>query len=123
MTERYITVKDQTDLPASIKPLVSFQMMGNNVEAVVVKVGEDFIRIVKNGSYSETLKVLKSQPLKEVTKYKLSGLFMGLTQVEEEFDTEAEAEERKNEYSRKINWDDTSLEITEIKKLVANTSL
>ncbi len=123
MTDRFITVKNQADLPDSVKPFVSFQLADNNVEAVIIKVGEDFIRVVKNGTYSETLKVLTKQPMKSVTKWRVVGSYLGLTDVNEVFDTEAAAKERENEYSQKANWQDTGLSIESFEQLVTDTSL
>ena len=123
MTDRVITVKNQCDLPDSIKPFVSFQLTDNNVEAVIVKVGEDSIRIVKNGTYSETLKVLTKQPLKSVTKYRLSGKYIGLTDVNEVFIDKYDAEVRLNEFSAKAGYDETGLTVEEFVEFVVDTSL
>lgn len=123
MTDRFITVKNQSDLPESIKPLVSFQLADNNIEAVVIKVGEDFIRVVKNGTYSETLKVLTKQPMKSVTKWRLSGKFLDIVDVDEVFESKQSADEKEQEYSRKAEWKDTGLTVSSFEQLVTDMSL
>ena len=123
MTDRFITVKNQCDLPDSIKPFVSFQLTDNNIEAIVIKVADDSIRIVKGGAYSDTLKVLTKQPLKSVTKYRLSGKYIGLTDVNEVFDNKYNAETRLNEFSAKAGYDETGLTVEEFVEFVVDTSL
>ena len=76
---RLISIKAVSELPEAFKDKVSFQVVDNNVEAVVITLGEETLRIVGTDSYSKNVKVLKTQPKKEVTKYKLSGIVGGLT--------------------------------------------
>lgn len=71
---RLISIKAVSELPEAFKDKVSFQVVDNNVEAVVITLGEETLRIVGTDSYSKNVKVLKTQPKKEVTKYKLSGI-------------------------------------------------
>ena len=71
---RLISIKAVSELPEAFKDKVSFQVVDNNVEAVTFTVGEETLRIVTNGTYSNHLKILAQQPKKEVTKYKLSGI-------------------------------------------------
>ena len=59
MTVRMQTIKNQNDIPQALQGIVSFQVLDNNVEAVVVKVGEDYIRFSKSDSYSSNLKRVK----------------------------------------------------------------
>lgn len=52
---------------------VDFQMVDGKIEAVVVTdVNGKFIRIVKDGTYSDHLKVLVEEPVEYTTVYKLT---------------------------------------------------
>lgn len=97
--QRLISVKTASDLPEVFKDKVTFQVVDNNVEAVVFTEGEESIRIVTNGTYSNHLKILAQQPKKQVTKYKLYGSVQGMTMVPEIFETEHEAVEKRAAYS------------------------
>lgn len=97
MTQRMQTVKKVTDLPEEFKDAISFQISDGNVEAVIVTLGDKTLRITKNGAYTETLKVMVPEPLKEVKKYKITGYINiedMLPFTEEVFDKESEADER-----------------------------
>ena len=62
--QRLISVKNASDLPEVFKGKVTFQVVDNNVEAVVFTEGDESIRIVNNGTYSNHLKILTQQPKK-----------------------------------------------------------
>jgi len=100
--QRMITIKSVNELPNAFKDMVEFQVTDNNIEAVLIKVGDDAIRIVKSGSYTDYVKVLMTQPKKEVTKYKLSGTVSGMVMVPEIFDSESKALLEKSEYEDKF---------------------
>ena len=108
---RLISIKAVSELPEAFKDKVSFQVVDNNVEAVTFTVGEETLRIVTNGTYSNHLKILTQQPKKQVTKYKLSGVVGGLTMQPEMFDSEHEADEKRKSYEYKFNFGEVELKI------------
>lgn len=95
MTERFISIKSTGELPEQFKDKVSFQLADNNIEAVILKIDDQLIRIVTAGTYSNHLKLLVTQPKKAVTKYKLSGTVHGIEIVPELFNSEYVAADRK----------------------------
>ena len=118
MTQRMISIKSVNDLPDVFKDKVQFQVTDNNVEAVVFTLGDATLRIVTNGSYSNNLKVLQSQPKKEVTKYKLSGGIAGMQMQPEMFDSEKDADEKRKGYERKFDYDEVDLKIEPVVEFV-----
>ena len=118
MTQRMISIKSVNDLPDVFKDKVQFQVTDNNVEAVVFTLGDATLRIVTNGSYSNNLKVLQSQPKKEVTKYKLSGGIAGMTMQPEMFDSEYDADEKRKVYERKFDYNEVDLKIEPVVEFV-----
>ena len=121
--DRMITVKTSAELPKSFVDKVSLQVVDNKVEAVIVQIGEDSIRIVKGDSYGNTLKVLKLQPQKEVVRYKLIGKFLGMADVCEVFEDKHSADSRAYEYETKAGHQDTGLTIEEFTALVSEESI
>ena len=115
---RLISIKAVSELPEAFKDKVSFQVVDNNVEAVVITLGEETLRIVGTDSYSKNVKVLKTQPKKEVTKYKLSGIVGGLTMQPEMFDSEYEADEKRKSYEYKFNFGEVGLKIEPVVEYV-----
>ena len=115
---RLISIKAASELPETFKDKVSFQVVDNNVEAVVITLGEETLRIVTNGTYSNHLKILAQQPKKEVTKYKLSGVVGGLTMQPEMFDSEHEADEKRKSYEYKFNFGEVELKIEPVVEFV-----
>ncbi len=118
MTQRMISIKSVNELPDVFKDKVAFQVTDNNVEAVVFTIGEDTIRVVTNGAYSNNLKVLQNQPKKQVTKYKLSGAAGGLVMQPEIFDREDEADEKRRQYEYKFNFDEVDLKIEPVVEFI-----
>ena len=118
MTQRMISIKSVNDLPDVFKDKVQFQVTDNNVEAVVFTLGDETLRIATNGSYSNNLKVLQSQPKKEVTKYKLSGSAGGMTMQPEMFDSEYDADEKRKGYERKFDYNEVDLKIEPVVEFV-----
>ena len=108
---RLISIKTVSELPEAFKNKVSFQVVDNNVEAVTFTVGEETLRIMNNGTYSNHLKILAQQPKKQVTKYKLSGVVGGLTMQPEMFDSEYAADEKRKSYEYKFNFGEVELKI------------
>ena len=108
---RLISIKAVSELPEAFKDKVSFQVVDNNVEAVVITLGEETLRIVTNGTYSNHLKILARQPKKQVTKYKLSGIVGGLTMQPEMFESEYDADEKRKSYEYKFNFGEVELKI------------
>ena len=115
---RLISIKAVSELPEAFKDKVSFQVVDNNVEAVTFTVGEETLRIVNNGTYSNHLKILAQQPKKQVTKYKLSGVVGGLTMQPEMFDSEHEADEKRKSYEYKFNFGEVELKIEPVVEYV-----
>ena len=115
---RLISIKAVSELPETFKDKVSFQVVDNNVEAVTFTVGEETLRIVNNGTYSNHLKILAQQPKKQVTKYKLSGIVGGLTMQPEMFDSEYEADEKRKSYEYKFNFGEVELKIEPVVEYV-----
>lgn len=115
---RLISIKAVSELPEAFKDKVSFQVVDNNVEAVVITLGEETLRIVGTDSYSKNVKVLKTQPKKQVTKYKLSGIVGGLTMQPEMFDSEYEADEKRKSYEYKFNFGEVELKIEPVVEYV-----
>ena len=115
---RLISIKAVSELPEVFKDKVSFQVVDNNVEAVVITLGEETLRIVTNGTYSNHLKILTQQPKKQVTKYKLSGIVGGLTMQPEMFDSEHEADEKRKSYEYKFNFGEVELKIEPVVEYV-----
>ena len=115
---RLISIKAVSELPEAFKDKVSFQVVDNNVEAVTFTVGEETLRIVTNGTYSNHLKILTKQPKKPVTKYKLSGIVGGLTMQPEMFDSEHEADEKRKSYEYKFNFGEVELKIEPVVEYV-----
>ena len=115
---RLISIKAVSELPEAFKDKVSFQVVDNNVEAVTFTVGEETLRIVNNGTYSNHLKILTQQPKKQVTKYKLSGIVEGLTMQPEMFDSEYEADEKRKSYEYKFNFGEVELKIEPVVEYV-----
>ena len=118
MTQRMISIKSVNDLPDVFKDKVQFQVTDNNVEAVVFTLGDETIRVVVASTYSNSLKVLQSQPKKEVTKYKLSGSAGGMTMQPEMFDSEYDADEKRKGYERKFDYDEVDLKIEPVVEFV-----
>ena len=115
---RLISIKAVSELPEAFKDKVSFQVVDNNVEAVVITLGEETLRIVTNGTYSNHLKILTQQPKKQITKYKLSGVVGGLTMQPEMFDSEHEADEKRKSYEYKFNFGEVDLKIEPVVEYV-----
>ena len=116
--QRLISVKNASDLPEVFKGKVTFQVVDNNVEAVVFTEGDESIRIVNNGTYSNHLKILAQQPKKQVTKYKLSGTVGGLVMQPETFDSEYDADEKRKNYEYKFNFGEVELKIEPVVEYV-----
>lgn len=116
--QRLISVKTVSDLPEAFKDKVSFQVIDNKVEAVVFTIGEETIRVVREGTYNDNLKVLSQQPKKQVTRYKLSGSVGGLVMQPELFDQEVEADAKRKSYEYKFDFDQVDLKIESVVEFV-----
>lgn len=118
MTQRLISVKQVSELPEVFKDKVSFQVVDNNLEALVITIDGVSIRVVGSDSYSKNVKVLAEQPKKEVIKYKLSGSVLGMTMQPETFETEYEAEEKRKAYSYRAYDGESDLKIEPVVEFV-----
>lgn len=100
---RLVSVKSVSELPECFKSLVSFQIVNDKIEAVVLTDGAETIRICVGESYSNNLKILKQQPKKEVQKWKVSGKIDDTIPLQPEvFDEEYKAKDRQHELSYKF---------------------
>jgi hypothetical protein len=99
---RYATIKSENNIPEALKGVVSFQIADGQVEAVIVKVGDDFLRIVKPDSYSTYLKILTKEPKVKVERFAVKGKYQGLVDVYEEF---------ADKYERKVGYEDSGLTV------------
>ena len=115
---RLISVKSVNDLPDKFKEVISFQVVDNAIEAIVITVGEESVRVTGSGSYSNTLKVLAEQPKKQVTKYKLSGTVGGLVMQPEVYASQDGADEKRKQYEYKFNFGETDLKIEPVVEFV-----
>lgn len=82
MTERYVSCNKQEDI---VLRGVQLQIIDNKIEAIVVS-DEDgnSIRIVNSGNYTNTLKVLKPEPLSQRQVWVITGKLFGLAEFNEE---------------------------------------
>ena len=115
---RMVSIKTQAEIPASLKDLVSLQIVDNNIEAVVVKVGEEYIRITKADAYGNNLKLTKEQGKVEVTRFAVTGKYLGMVEVYEEFEDKWDARAKFDEYVSKAGYAEHGLEVKEIVVLV-----
>ena len=113
MTVRNVTLKDVKELGV-LGEIITLQFQDGNIEAVTIKYKDASVRITKNGSYSETLKLSVEKDKEIVKKWKLSGCFMGLTDVEQIFDDKYEAQDALNKFESKAGYEEVGLAITEV---------
>ena len=114
---RLISIKTASDLPIEFKDKIELQIVDNAIEAVVLKINGQSIRIVGTDTYSKNVKILAAQPKKEVTKYRLIGKVSDLDVQPQTYDTEREAEEAKRKYDSKFDYD-TNLTIESVVELI-----
>ena len=114
---RLISIKAASDLPSEFKDKIELQIVDNAIEAVVLKINGQSVRIVGTDNYSKNVKILTEQPKKEVTKYQLIGKVADLEVQPQTYDTEYEAEEAKRKYDSKFDYD-TNLVIESVVELV-----
>ena len=120
--DRFESLKDVSALTSSIKEIVGFQVVDNKIEAITVNYNGESIRIVVEGTYSTSLKVLKEQEKQKVSKYNLRGKYVGLVEVDEVFDSFCDAKNRLSEFEQTSGYNPTGLEIVEITVLVDKTN-
>ena len=114
---RLISIKAASDLPSEFKDKIELQIVDNAIEAVVLKINGQSVRIVGTDNYSKNVKILTAQPKKEVTKYRLVGKVADLDVQPQTYDTEREAEEAKRKYDSRFDYD-TNLVIESVVELV-----
>ena len=114
---RLISIKAASDLPSEFKDKIELQIVDNAIEAVVLKINGQSIRIVGTDAYNKNVKILAAQPKKEVTKYRLIGKVSDLDVQPQTYDTECEAEDAKRKYDSKFDYD-TDLTIEPVVELV-----
>ena len=117
-TTRLVTIKTQQEIPDNLKEIVKLQVQDNKIEAVVIKLGDEYVRITKSGTYTDELKITKEQPKKEVKKWKVSGEVLFTEIVPKVFKTLSEAENFKCDMESKVRLDQSDLKIEEFVELV-----
>lgn len=115
---RMVSIKTHAEIPPSLKEIVSLQVVDNNIEAVVVKVGNEYIRITKADAYANNLKLAKEQGKIEVTRFVVTGKYLGMVEVHEEFEDKWDAQAKFDEYVSKAGYAEHGLEVKEIVVLV-----
>ncbi len=101
---RLVSVKSVLDLPECFTSLVSFQIINDKIEAIILTNGNESIRICADGTYSNNLKVLKPQPKKEIQKWRIVGKIDDTIPMQPEvFNDEFTATERQRELTYKFN--------------------
>lgn len=117
-TIRLVTVKTQQEIPDNLKEIIKLQVQDNKIEAVVIKLGDEYVRITKSGAYTDDLKITKEQPKKEVKKWKVSGEVLFTEIVPKVFNTFSDAENFKYDMESKVRLDQSDLKIEEFVELV-----
>ncbi len=125
MTERYVKINSEEEIPFEFQGMVKFQITDGVIEAVILESENgSVLRIVKNGTYSDALKVVTNAPKVEITKYKLQGSVYGLPIVPEVHETEHEAQQAKTTIECNANYAyDVKLEIVPVVELVDEVKL
>lgn len=124
-TTRQVVIKDEQAIPSSLKNVVTLQVIDGGVEAVVIN-GTDgeYIRISKAETYSSYLRVSKQEEKTPVTKFAVTGKYLGMVDVYELFETELEAENKLNEYNQKAGWPvELGLEVKNVVVLEYQTAI
>ena len=117
-TTRLVTIKTQQEIPDNLKEIVKLQVQDNKIEAVVIKLGDEYVRITKSGAYTDELKITKEQPKKEVKKWKVFGEVLSAEIVPKVFKTLHEAESFKYDTESRVNSNQSDLYIEEFVELV-----
>ena len=117
-TIRLVTIKTQQEIPDNLKEIVKLQVQDNKIEAVVIKIGDEYVRITKSGAYTDELKITKEQPKKEVKKWKVFGEVLSAEIVPKVFKTLPEAESFKYDTESRVNFNQSDLYIEEFVELV-----
>ena len=117
-TTRLVTIKTQQEIPDNLKEIVKLQVQDNKIEAVVIKIGDEYVRITKSGAYTDELKITKEQPKKEVKKWKVFGEVLSAEIVPKVFKTLPEAESFKYDTESRVNSNQSDLYIEEFVELV-----
>ena len=117
-TTRLVTIKTQQEIPDNLKEIVKLQVQDNKIESVVIKIGDEYVRITKNGTYTDELKITKEQPKKEVKKWKVFGEVLSAEIVPKVFKTLSEAESFKYDTESRVNFNQSDLYIEEFVELV-----
>ena len=117
-TIRLVTIKTQQEIPDNLKEIVKLQVQDNKIEAVVIKIGDEYVRITKSGAYTDELKITKEQPKKEVKKWKVFGEVLSAEIVPKVFKTLSEAESFKYDTESRVNFNQSDLYIEEFVELV-----
>ena len=115
---RMVSIKTHAEIPEALKAVVSLQVVDNNIEAVVVKVGNEYIRITKADAYANNLKLAKEQGKIEVARFVVTGKYLGMVEVYEEFEDKRDARAKFDEYVSKAGYAEHGLEVKEIVVLV-----
>ena len=91
-SNRLVSIRNQNEIPEAFANLVHLQIQDGKIEAVELKVGDEFIRILKKDSYSPDLKILVPEALEKVTQYQVTGTILDMPVVSGLFPTKQAAE-------------------------------
>lgn len=120
---RMTKIKDTNDLGV-FKDIVTLQVVDGHVEAVIVKCGNEEIRITKPEGYSTTLAILKQEPLQETKKFRVTGEYMGLQILPKVFDEEYDANQYIVSMNGKLPYgEDHSLTVEEFAEYAEGTKI
>lgn len=90
-TRRMVEVSDEKDIPIGG---IRLQVVDNKIEAIMLGEGSNEVRITSKSTYDNSLKILVPEKDVEVTKYKVYGKLLGLSDFSSQlYDTEEEAKE------------------------------
>lgn len=100
MIERLKTVKSQSELP-ELACDVELEILDGKVISVIVSNGYDYIKITKQSTYDDSLKISKPEQPEYKTAYQVSGSMFGKGDYTSEifFDKE-EAEKHINQMNQ-----------------------
>ena len=119
---RLVQIKDSSNL-GTFKDAVALQIVDGNVEAIVLTVNGETLRITAGGSYSNTLKLLVEEPKDETTMFRVGGEYMGLS-VDKTFTQKYDADNYLSEMVGKLPYGEShSLQVESFTVLTDKTKI
>lgn len=120
---RLAKIKDQSDLGV-FKDVIDMQVVDGGVEAIVIKLFGQELRVVSENSYSNFVKLLREEPKEEKKMFRVSGSYMGLEVVPKEFDSEYDANYYIIEMNGKLPYgEEHTLEVQPFSVFVESTKI